>query len=190
MKLQELFESFDNIDLDKAYDIFKASYDKSTGAAWSKEKFIYKARNWKFYGDQNGYVAVRPQRSGMLKLNGVAGGTRSILKGLKELLAENHPTWGMVSSDMLPMAHKIGFITPPAFILKILVKSIPASVFGADFDMNNDGSITLHYHDVGPSTKYFIANKQYYKQILPQLASQATGLAAKTALSALEKLIG
>ena len=190
MLLSEIFESFDSINLDQAYEIFKTSYDKSTGASWSKDKFIQRARSWKFYGDQDGYVAVRPQRSGMLKLNGVAGNPKSIVKGLKELLAENHPTWGMVSEDMLPMAHKLGFITPPAFVIKLLVKSIPASVFGADFDMNDDGSITLHYHDVGSATKYFIANKQYYKQLLPQLATQATSLTAKTALSALEKLIG
>lgn len=183
MKIKESF------DLERAYEIFKTSYDKSTGSSWSKDKFLSRARNWKFYGDSDGYVAVRQQRSGMLKLNGVAGSTRSIVKGLKELLAENHPTWGMVSEDMLPMAHKLGFITPPAFVIKLLIKSIPASVFGADFDMNDDGSITLHYHDVGLVTKYFIANKQYYKQILPQLTMHATGLTAKAALSALEKII-
>lgn len=189
MKLQELFESFDNIDLDKAYEIFKASYDKATGTAWPKEKFLYKARNWKFYGDQNGYVAVRPQRSGMMKLNGVAGNTKSILKGLKELLAENQPTWGMVSSEMLPMAHKIGFITPPAFALKVLIKMIPANVFGADYTLNDDGSITLHYADVGPSTKYFIANKSYFKQLLPQMAGLATNMATTAAIKAVEMLI-
>ena len=182
------FLSYNNINLDQAYEIFKTSYDKSTGASWSKDKFIQRASHWKFYGDQDGYVAVRPQRSGMMKLNGVAGNPKSIVKGLKELLAENHPTWGMVSQDMLPMAHKIGFITPPAFVIKSLVKSIPASVFGADFDVNGDGSITLHYHDVGPSTKYFIANKQYFKQLLPRVSSSSTDNVTKYVVKTLEMI--
>lgn len=188
MKLKDLFESV-NLDLDQAYEVFKASYEKSTGVSWSKDKFLNKARNWKFYGDQQGYVAVRPQRGGMMKLNGVAGAPKSIFKGLKELLAENQPTWGMVSKDMLPMAHKLGFITPPAFVIKILVKLIPASVFGAAYDMNDDGSITLHYGDVGSSTKYFIGNSQYFKQLIPQMAGLATDVATKTAIKALEFLV-
>lgn len=189
MRLIELFESLDNIDLDKAYEIFKSSYDKSTGTAWSKEKFKHKASSWKFYGDDSGYVAIRPQRSGLMKLNGVAGNPRGIVKGLRDLLAEDHPTWGMISFDMLSMAHKIGFITPPAFVIKILIKSIPSSVFGAPFDINDDGSITLHYSDVGSATKYFIANKKYYKQLIPQMAGSATNMASKAAIKALELLI-
>ncbi len=188
MKLKDLFESIE-LDLDKAYEIFKSSYEKATGSSWSKEKFMARSRNWKFYGDERGFVSVRPQRSGMMKLNGVAGNTKSILKGLKELLAEGHPTWGMVSKDMLAMAHKIGFITPPAFVLKILINMIPSSVLGAPYDMNDDGSITLHYSDVGSSTKYFIGNKQYFKALIPQMTGMATNIAARSAINALQMLI-
>ena len=58
MKLQELFEQ-ENIDLDRAYELFTASYQKGTGTSWSKAKFMQRASNWTFYGDNDGYVAVR-----------------------------------------------------------------------------------------------------------------------------------
>jgi hypothetical protein len=60
------------IDLDRAFDIFNQSYIKSTGKSWEKDKFVERAQNWTFFGDANGYVAVRVQHGGMVKVVGVA----------------------------------------------------------------------------------------------------------------------
>ena len=146
-----------------------------------KDKFYSRAQNWLFFGDDNGFVAVRPQQSGLYKLVGVAGNVKSILDGLSELRSQNEPVWGMVSADIQKMAIKQGFKTPPSFLLKVLLKFIPSSVFGgADFDINSDGSLTLKYDDVGDAKKYFIGNEEYFKKlksdILPSLKDKMSTL--------------
>lgn len=167
--IKEEIYNYNNLDdnrKDNIYNLFKSSYEKTLGTSWSKDKFNTRAYNWLFYGDDNGFVAVRPQRSGFQKLVGVGGNAKSILKGLDELNSQNLPIWGMVSSDIQKLMNKKGFITPPAMLLKLLFKIIPKEVFGgSDFVINKDGSITLNYEDVGQATKYFIANKLYFKQL-------------------------
>lgn len=190
MLLKELYESYDNINLDSAYELFRHSYEQATGASWSKEKFLSRARNWTFYGDENGFVSVRKQNSGMIKLVGVAGSPKSIYKGIQELSAENKPIWGMVSGDLVPMAQKFGFIKPPAFVVKVIAKTIPASVLGgANYKVNNDGSITFSYVDVGNTTKFFIANKLYFNQQLTAMKDKTTDLAMKPVIAAIEFMV-
>jgi hypothetical protein len=160
------FNNISEEEQDKIYNIFKNSYEKSVGTSWTKEKFFGRAKNWIFFGDMDGFVAVRPQKSGFYKLVGVAGNGKSILRGVEELQSNNYPVWGMVSDDIHKMALKKGFKTPPSFLLKLLIKFIPNSVFGGvDFDVNSDGSITLKYSDVGDSRKYFIGNDEYFKKL-------------------------
>lgn len=167
-----LTESIQNLDLDKAYEIFKQSYEQETGASWSKDKFLNRAYDWTFYGDETGFIAVRFQRSGLAKLVGAAGNPRGILKGIKELQAENKPVWGMASANIAAQLEKLGFIRPPAKMLKVIAKIIPKSVFGGvDYTVNTDGSLTFNYNDVGAATKYFVANKLYFISILDQIKS-------------------
>jgi hypothetical protein len=162
-------------DLDRAYDIFSDTYIKSTGKTWCKDKFINRAHSWLFYGDEDGFVTVRPQKSGYLKLTGMAGNPRSIIKGLKDLIATNKPIWGMVSHEILPMAIKQGFISPDKNQIEKILSNIPPSVFGGvDAKINDDGSVTMNYDDVGPATKYFIANKKYMNSI--KLMSKLKGI--------------
>jgi hypothetical protein len=175
------FHNLDSDKQDKIYDIFKKSYESSVGVSWSKDKFFSRAKNWLFFGDENGFVTVRVQQSGMYKLTGVAGNTKSIINGLNELQSINVPIWGMVSKDIQNMATKKGLKTPPSFLIKILIKFIPSSVFGGvDFDVNSDGSLTMKYSDVGESKKYFIANDEYFKKIkkdfLPQIKEKLSDL--------------
>jgi hypothetical protein len=155
-------------DKDKLYEKFKESYDKATGSSWDKGKFENRASGWIFYGDEDGYISVRQQNWGALKLTGQAGNIRSMLKGLETLLAEDKPTWGMVSADIANMATRKGFIQMPPFLLKALIKFIPSNVFGnAEIkSINSDGSITFNYSDVGEATKVFIGNKKYYLSLL------------------------
>ena len=149
-------------------DTFKKSYDEATGTSWEEGKFYSRARNWIFYGDKDGYVAVRPQRQGAWKLTGVAGNPRSILKGLGYLINENVPLWGVVTQDIKQMMEKKGFKSPPVFLIKIIIPLLPPGVLGGASVENIDesGTISLNYSDVGESNKYFIGNKQYYDWLL------------------------
>ena len=145
------------------YNLYKNSYEKSVGTAWNKNKFLDKAEEWKFFGDQNGYVAIRPQQSGLYKLIVVGGNNKSILKGIQELTSTNKPIWGMVSKDIVGIMKKMNFTSPSSANMKILLKVIPKDVFGdVDFKINSDGSITFNYEDTGSAQKYFVGNKQYF----------------------------
>jgi hypothetical protein len=166
------FESMnpDNIDLNKAYDIFNKEYLESTGKSWSKDKFLGRARNWTFYGDENGYVAIRPQRSGFVKLVGAAGSDKSKFKGFKELISENSPVWGMVDDRIASLLTKLGFRGPNKIEMLIFNKLIKSDQFkdvlgGAEI-LNIEGSaVTLKYPDVGTVTKYFMGSPTYWSKL-------------------------
>ncbi len=157
---------------DRVYDIFKASYDDATGQSWSKDQFLYKARLWTFYGDDTGFVAFRQQASGLRKLVGVAGDTSGIVRGLKQLQQENKPTWGAVSGKIAAASKRYGFIAPHTYIggalvIKLVMKSIPSSVFGGNTPtVNSDGSIEIEVAEIGNQKKYFIANREYFVEML------------------------
>jgi hypothetical protein len=171
-----LFEAMtaDEIDLDRAYEVFSRSYETETGTAWSKEKFLSRARGWTFYGDANGFVAVRQQRSGMTKLVGVAGDPRSIIKGLNELQQTGGAIWGAVSASLAQMAVKRGLIAPHRYpggplMIRALLAMVPASVFGGETpEVSRDGGLIFHYSDVGTATKYLVGNKAYFRQAFQQ----------------------
>lgn len=153
----------ENINPDNIYESFKNTYEKSTGNSWDKDKFFSRSQDWKFYGDQSGYVAVREQKSGMIKLTGMAGNARSILKGLNDLLKENKPIWGMVSKDIANMATRVGFKLVDSTIVKNNIMKIPSYVFGGAkiISVNEDGGVVFNYSDIGNATKYLIGNDQY-----------------------------
>ena len=158
------------LDLDQAYEIFRESYTKAVGTSWDRQKFMRRAHNWEFYGDQTGFIAVRHQRSGLVKLTGVAGSIKGIFKGFKELQQKDWPIWGMMDLRLAKHLQKQGYVRPPAFLIKLLAKSIPKGVFGGvDIDIQSDGGIKFHYHDVGDATKYFVATPAYFKHILKDL---------------------
>lgn len=186
----KLCEVLSGVDLDRMYDIFSDSYNKSVGVSWSREKFMSRARNWEFHGDESGFVATRSQRGGLLKLVGSGGNSRGILRGIKELLVGSEPVWGFVSSDILGMATKLGFISPPSIVIKGMMKIIPSSAFGdVSFVVNGDGSVTFSYDDVGDARKYFIGSKSYFKFILDNFGDRV-GLMGKPVVLLMKKLIG
>jgi hypothetical protein len=156
-----------------AYEIFKNSYENATGNSWDKIKFSSRASNWTFYGVKNkGFVVVRKQKSGMNKLTGVAGDLKSISVGVEELNKLNEPTWGMADKKIVNvLTGRYNFISPPAFVVKMLIKFIPDSVFGnTQYVVNKDGSITFNYSDVGDATKYFFGNKMYFQSLLKNVS--------------------
>ena len=169
-----LKESLVQIPLDTAYEIFKAEYDKSTGASWSYEKFMGRARNWEFYGDDKGYVAIRRQRSGLVKLVGMAGDNRSKLKGINDLISMNMPLWGMVSKDIKDIAVRRGMREPNFLERQVLKRSIPPEVLGGAeiLEYQKDGGIKLQYPDVGVVVKYLVGTPQYYAKLRTMLGDK------------------
>jgi hypothetical protein len=161
-------------DYARYYDIFSKEYLKSMGKTWSYDKFADRARNWTFFGDENGFVAVRIQNSGYVKLVGTAGSMKSKYKGMKELLDQKYPLWGVVTGDLATMAQKMGFVRPPAMIIKTLIKFLPKTAFSSEpITVNNDGSLNIAYGDVGNVKKYFIATPRYFFKLLKDTAFKA-----------------
>jgi hypothetical protein len=162
-----LKESLVQIPLDSAYEIFKNEYDKSTGNSWSYDKFMGRARNWEFYGDEKGYVAIRRQRSGLVKLVGMAGDNRSKLKGINDLISMKMPLWGMVSKDIKDIAVRRGMREPNFLERQVLKRSIPPEVLGGAeiLEYQKDGGIKLQYPDVGVVVKYLVGTPEYYAKL-------------------------
>lgn len=164
---------------DDAYNIFKSSYEKTTGKSWDKAKFYQRASNWKFFGVKSkGFIVIKPQASGLNKVSGVAGDIKAVSLGLQELSMVNEPLWGMADKKMVDLLVKrYNYISPPAFIVKLILKMIPKGVLAqAPYTINDDGSVTIDYEDVGQATKYFFANKLYFKKLYPMLADKMTGI--------------
>jgi hypothetical protein len=170
-----------NMDMDRAFDMFQKSYIKSTGKSWDKDKFISRAQGWEFYGDDNGFVAIRKQKSALIKLVGVAGSLKSIYKGIKEIqnTYSNYPIWGMVSINIANQLERIGGFIPVkvksgiknTIFLNLIKTMIPSSVFGGATitKLNNDGTLSFSHPDVGETNKILIGNKLYLDYFKDQL---------------------
>jgi len=169
-----LKESLVQIPLDSAYEIFKNEYDKSTGTSWTYDKFTGRARNWEFYGDEKGYVAIRRQRSGLVKLVGMAGDNRSKLKGINDLISMKMPLWGMVSKDIKDIAVRRGMREPNFLERQVLKRSIPPEVLGGAeiLEYQKDGGIKLQYPDVGVVVKYLVGTPEYYAKLRTMLGDK------------------
>lgn len=156
-----------NLDLDKAYQIFYSEYMAATGKAWPKEKFLHKAQNWHFYGDSGGYVAVRPQKSGFVKLVATAGNMKSKYRALLELASSDVPLWGMVSADIKNILIKRGFKAPNMIERVILKKMLEKDAIssGSFQGYTPDGGIKMTLPDIGPVVKYFVGTDSYWKKL-------------------------
>ena len=166
--IDKKYKTLGELDPDRMYELFSDSYQRATGKAWEKSKFLSRADGWRFYGDEDGCVTVREQRSGMLKLTSVAGSPRSIIRGMNDLKSEGVPVWGLVDKNIQTMANRFGFKSPPGPIVQMMMGMIPAGVFGGATlnGVGNDGDISLEYPDVGQATKYLIGNTEYYQALL------------------------
>lgn len=167
--LLESFQSHD-IDMNRAYEIFNQEYLQSTGKSWAKDKFLQRAQNWEFWGDENGFVTTRSQNSGFIKLVGAAGSDKSKYKGFKELTQKNLPVWGMVDAKIAGLLKKMGFRGPnmiERIAFKNLLKSgkMDAVLGGAKLESIKGDEITLTYPDIGTVTKYFMGSPQYWKKM-------------------------
>ena len=156
-----------SLDLDAAFDVFEKEYIAATGKAWDKGKFMSRASNWTFYGDQNGYIAIRPQNSGFYKLVATAGSMKSKYKGFLEVLQLHIPLWGVVTKDIKDMLVKKGFKTPNKLEQILLKKMITSKVLG-DAEILGyapDGAVRLRYPDMGDMEKYLVGSPEYWKKL-------------------------
>lgn len=169
MNFKDFFILTENIqiDLDKAFELFKAQYDKSTGTSWTKDKFLDRAQGWTFYGDDNGFVAVRQQKSGFVKLVGAAGSNKSKFKGFSELISQHLPVWGLVSKDIEGLLLKMGFRGPNMLERMIIKKKMNTTVLGDAeiLGFTNDNGVIIKYPDVGTINKYFVGSPEYWKKV-------------------------
>ncbi len=150
---------------EELYNLFKASYIASVGSSWSFDKFLSRVDGWLLFGDSDGFVTVREQRSGYLKLTGSAGNTRSILRGFDMLTNSGKPIWGVVTQEIANLLQKKDFIVPNKQIVAQLIKFIPSEVFGgANIDVRNDGTLTVTNGNASLD-KAFVANKAYFNSI-------------------------
>ncbi len=154
------------------YKKFKDSYEASTGISWGIDKFISRLQDWTLYGDSNGFVSVRIQRSGLFKLTGAAGSPRSILKGLSMLKNTGAPIWGLVTYDIAKMMVKQGFKAPDKQITTALIRYIPSNVFGdTAITVNQNGTLAVRAKDTGTTDKIFVGNDAYFKFLVSQVGS-------------------
>ena len=148
------------------YDVFTSSYLKITGEAFSKQLFFSRASDWTFFGvppitendAESGFVAVRFQRSGLVKLTGVAGSPKSILKGIDLLNSLDLPVWGAVSASIAKMAEKKGFKIVPPEMLKNLASH---GVHIPGMEIDSSGNIKANIQEIGVVDKVAIVNDKY-----------------------------
>lgn len=162
-----LFTESVDLDLDAAYNIFKKEYEQTTGKSWDIHHFKSRAANWEFYGDHNGYVALRPQNSGYYKLVASAGNNKSKYKALLEITSKNLPVWGLVTKDIASLLMKVGYKQPNFIERKILMSKIKYSVFGNSQlkEVLPDGGIVVNQSGgIGEVVKYFIGSPEYWKK--------------------------
>ena len=187
--LQEFFnyEDLTDTEQDTLYKNFSDTYIDSTGAAFDRDDFDWRANNWEFYGDISGGVTVRRQRSGLLKLTSSyesidpATGkhnTIGVLKGLESLMKENPdtPIWGAMPNELAKMLAMVSkrkcpdnaFSNVPGVLVvalgKKLMKAVgssdPISVVANPLD-KNFGCIVMST-PAGPMAKRLVANTAYY----------------------------
>lgn len=180
--LREAIFNQGKLDLGSAWKVYQAQYSK-LGNTFTEELFKERAKNWVFYGNIEGWVAVRYQQSGYVKLVATAGNIKGKYFGFEELLSTNPPLWGAVSDDTASILKKKGFIIPNYITMKILLSSISSSVFGnKDIKLNLDGSISVDYEGIGTQKKYFICNKLYIQKFITENSDKIPELVKKVLL--------
>jgi hypothetical protein len=158
---------------------FQNSYTKTTGAAFTKDAFEWRADNWTFIGDPPddnnpnapvGGIAVRKQMSNdMFKLVASFGNFRSILRGFDEFKSKHGSSsiWGFVTDNIkkLILKHDKEFHKIPGPVVKAMEGMIKKMSNGEVKSVEFDGSIMMD-SPAGIMTKYFIANRVYLNWLI------------------------
>jgi len=159
-------------EIDRFYDVYKTSYEKETGSSWTKDKFLNRASHWEFFGDIDGGIALRWQpRAKMYKMVATYGSPIKVARSLKSLRTElsDKPIWGAMSkklADSLESSTSGEFKKAPPLLIKTLIPFIKQSFGDVIESIDKDGALNINISEIGTVKKYYIANKNYYKQIL------------------------
>jgi hypothetical protein len=123
--------------LNTVHDNYVKTYNLVTGKAWSFHKFSSYQKNWIFFGTPEGFIAVRPQRLGPLKLVIAAGDPdspnkdKALLNAFVEILQLKKPIWGLVSPQIAKYITKVSrgaFMTLSGEIISDLLEPYFARV--------------------------------------------------------------
>jgi len=155
-----------NMDLDKAYDVFRNEYIKSTGYSWPKETFISKAKHWTFYGNDTGWIAAKKNNNDYMKLVAMAGNMMRKTKTLRALVQTNVPLYGVCTANVVPFLSGAGMMPPPNKYA--LDAALQLNILGdATFiDYSDDGGIILNFPGIGKLTKYVMGTPAFWQKLL------------------------
>jgi hypothetical protein len=149
-------------------DLVKADKSKIKSKNWFEKRYPL----WTFFGNAQGYVAVRKQNSGAVRINLIAGDKNIVLRAFIELLTKGWPLWSTVDSEVAKLLKnpKVGFIELSPRLVTMLYGEktysqsplIPHMIMGDDkIDDNGDGSLTIHDKELGSLVKYILVNKEW-----------------------------
>jgi hypothetical protein len=91
----------------------------------------------------------------------------SIVNGLNELISLNKPIWGFVNDKLQNfLTKKFNFLTPNKNEIKQIQNFLSDDFLkNKSFVINDDGSFTFDYEDVGMSNIYLVINDKFFKNI-------------------------
>lgn len=160
-----LYRSLSPEQQEKLYQLFKDSYIKSTGNAWNEYKFAGRAKNWTFYGDpEKGGIAVREQKSGLVKLVASFGEPRAVIEAVQELVHTNKkPIRGVLPSNLARHLRHAGFkVATYEQLMKMKPYVEQSGVIGDEIEsVKPDGTIVVK-NDFGSMDKVLVGNDKYF----------------------------
>jgi hypothetical protein len=197
------FDDLDDQEQEVLYTVFRDTYVKTTGAAFDKDDFDWRASNWTFFGEPPngtsnetgvGGIAVRKQLSNnMYKLVASFGNFRGVLKGFDELKqkANGASIWGIVDETIkkLIIKHDKDFVAPPGIVVKAMESGIKKLSNGEVKSVSLDGSMQVDT-PAGMMKKYFIANKDYVRWLLDSISDPGNASRLPVPRAVLSPLIG
>lgn len=162
----------------QVFDMFSRSYKKATGESWDESFFRGRARNWVFYGNEHGFVAARPQKSGMLKIVGSAGHPAAVHKAMQHALQEKMPVWAAASPELANgMIKHYGMKSVSPMLIKQMAPLLAEHGVLGDGEIKHiqdDGTIHLNYPNLEKVVqKKIVGNDLYHKKIAPAYAVAA-----------------
>jgi hypothetical protein len=197
------FNDLDAQEQEVLYNIFRDTYVKTTGAAFNKDDFDWRASNWTFFGEPPngtsnetsvGGIAVRKQVSNnMFKLVASFGNFRGVLKGFDELKqrANGASIWGIVDETIkkLIIKHDKDFVSPPGIVVKAMETGIKKLSNGEVKSVGLDGSMQVST-PAGMMKKYFVVNKDYIRWLLDSISDPSNASRLPVPQTVLVPLIG
>ena len=164
---------------DRLFTEFKDTYEKVTGAAFTRSAFDWRADNWTFFGDAPndsnpsapvGGIAVRKQQSNdMYKLVASFGPFRSVMKGFLELNQKHGKSaiWGIVTPEIKKMLIRGSkeFVGLPGAVAKAMEPAIKKFSNGEVKSVALNGEMKVDT-PAGLMTKVFVCNKNYVRWLI------------------------